>query len=59
MGMKNLTHTIDSQKLVEFAQRYDGWHGYAKDKRTLKAVERAKILGRIETNDFQQFKALD
>lgn len=51
-----LTHTLDSQKLVEFAQKYPGWNGYAKDARTRKAVERALILNRIEINEFRQFR---
>lgn len=52
-----LGHTVDSQKLTEFAERLNSkWHTYKKDKKTLKAVERAKLLGRIETNEFDQFR---
>ncbi len=52
-----ITHIKDSLKLVEFAQKYpNAWHNYAKDKKTLKAVERAVFLGRIITNEFNQFQ---
>ena len=52
-----LRHTLDSLKLTEFAIRHPGkWHTYKKDKKTQKAVERAKLLGRIETNEFDQFR---
>lgn len=52
-----LKHTKDSLKLTEFAMKYpDQWHSYSKDARTTKAVERAKFLNEIETNDCDQFK---
>lgn len=57
--MKRITHTDDSLNVVYFAERYPGWHGYAKDKRTEKAVERARVLDGVEVNEFRQFKAKD
>lgn len=55
--MKRLTYTKDSLHLTEFAIEYAGkWHTYARDTRTLKAVKRALDLGRIETNEFNQFR---
>ena len=53
-----LTHTLDSQKVHEFALRHEGkWHGYAKDARTRKAVDRAEILGAIEVSrETEQFR---
>ena len=53
-----LTHTIDSLKLYEFLEKYPNrWHGYATDKKTLKALERVKILyPLVVTNEFNQMK---
>ncbi len=53
-----LGHTKDSQTLAEFAYRYENqWHSFNKDKKTIKAVDRAKLLGCIEVNEFNQFKS--
>lgn len=51
-------HTNDSLNLTYFVRKYKGWHSFAKDKRTLKAVERAKFLGVIEVNEFNQMRAI-
>ena len=52
-----LTHTKDSLKLTEFAEKYpDQWHSFADNYQTKKAVYRAVELKRIEVNEFNQFK---
>lgn len=56
-NIMTITHTNDSLKVTEFAQKYPGWHSYAKDKRTTKAVERARDLGAVEISyTTRQFK---
>ena len=53
-----LTHTIDSLKLYAFLEKYPNrWHTYGTDKKTLKALERVKILyPLVVTNEFNQMK---
>jgi hypothetical protein len=51
-----LKHTTDSLRLVEFCQKHSGWHSFATDKKTRKALERASILGQVEVNRFGQFR---
>lgn len=53
-----IKHTDDSVNASNFAQRHPGWHTFAKDRRTRKAIERAAFLGAVETNEFSQFRAL-
>lgn len=56
--MKTIRHTEDSLSLVDFANRHAGWQSYAKDKRTAKALERARDLGAVEASyATRQFKA--
>jgi hypothetical protein len=53
-----ITHTLDSLKLAEFAEKHcqEGrWHTYKRDKKTIKAVKRAELLGAIKTNEHDQF----
>ena len=54
-----MTHTNDSLHATEFAVKHPGWHTYAKDKRTEQAIERAKFLGKVETNEFRQFQSIE
>ena len=54
-----LTHTEDSLKMLEFAQKHEGWHTYSLGKRTIKALSRLLELKRIETSGFGQFKAIN
>ena len=55
-----MTHTIDSLNLVEFAMEYPNkWHTFGNDAKTRKAVKRAEHLGRIKTNEFNQFKLIE
>jgi len=54
-----LTHTNDSLRATEFAVKHPGWHSYAKDKQTDRAIERAKFLGKVETNKFRQFRSIE
>lgn len=42
--------------LLEFAEKYPGWHSYAKDRATLKALEGLKRKKCIETNQHGQFR---
>ena len=52
-----ITHTNDSLNLLAFLEKYPNqWHGYSGDKRTLKAVERLKLLHShaFVTSGFQQ-----
>ena len=43
--MKRITHTIDSQKLIEFLQKFpDRWHEVKQDTKTRKALDRAMAL---------------
>jgi hypothetical protein len=52
-----IKHTNDSLNVAYFAERNPGWHSYAKDKRTDRAVERAALLGSIEiSRDTRQFR---
>ena len=44
---RRIGHTYDSLTLTYFAQRNKGWHSYRQDRETLKAVERAELLGEI------------
>jgi len=56
--MKRIKHTLDSLKLTDFAQRNPGWQSYAKDKQTLRAVDRAELLQAIIVDRVTgQFKA--
>ena len=50
-----MKHTNDSLNVAYFAEKHPGWHTYGKDKRTLRAVERARVLGSIIVNEFNQF----
>ena len=50
--------TTDTARVKSFASKYPkGWHGYAQDKRTIRAVEAAASTGHIElsreTNQFR------
>ncbi len=54
--MSLIRHTDDSLNVVYFSQRHPGWHTFKADKRTKRAVLRAKELGRIEVNEFNQFR---
>ncbi len=54
-----IKHTDDSLAATYFAQRHSGWNTYALDKRTERAIERARELGAVETNEFRQFRAID
>lgn len=57
-NMKWIKHTQDSLKLTDFARRNPGWQSYAKDKKTLRAVDRAEFLQAIIVDRFTgQFKA--
>ena len=57
-NMKRIKHTLDSLKLTDFAQRNPGWQSYAKDKQTLRAVDRAELLQAIIVDRVTgQFKA--
>lgn len=42
--------------LLDFAYRYKGWHSYATDKTTLRAVDALVKKGCLLTNEFGQFK---
>ena len=42
--------------MLEFAEKYQGWHSYASDKTTLKALNGLIKRGSIVINNNQQFK---
>ena len=42
--------------LLSFAEKFPGWHTYAKDRATLAALEGLKRKGYIETNQHGQFR---
>ena len=46
-----------SIKALEFFNRCNGWHSYAKDKRTKGVIARLEKRGLIETNEFFQARA--
>lgn len=50
--------TTDTGRVKSFASKYPkGWHGYAQDKRTIRAVEEAASTGHIEiSRDTNQFR---
>ena len=43
-------------ELLEFAERYRGWHSYSQDRSTLRAVEGLVRRGCIEVNNYEQFR---
>ena len=43
-------------RLLEFAFKHQGWHSYAKDRDTLRAVEGLAKRGSIQLNLFGQFR---
>ena len=46
----------NQKRLMLFALRYPGWHGYGKDRATVEAVEKLCDHGFIEINDYRQFQ---
>lgn len=42
--------------MLEFAEKYRGWHTYKKDRATLNALAGLKKRGCIETNNHGQFR---
>lgn len=42
--------------MLQFAEKYRGWHSYASDKTTLKALNGLLKRGSIVINDNHQFK---
>ena len=49
----------NEKNALKFANRWPGWHSYAKDTQTTKAIEGLKSKGLVEVNEFRQFKARD
>lgn len=47
--------TLDEQNALAFAQRYEGWHTYAQDRRTAIAIGRLAIKGLVVVNQYRQF----
>ena len=46
-------------RLLKFAIRYmDGWHSYAKDAKTTRAINTLVSHGFIEVNEHRQFRLL-
>lgn len=43
-------------RLVEFAEKYRGWHTHATDRTTRRALASAVRAGCIETNEHGQFR---
>jgi hypothetical protein len=43
-------------KLLDFAYRYKGWHSYATDKTTIRAVDALVKKGYLIINEHNQFK---
>jgi len=42
---------------LEFIRRCNGWHGFAKNRKTVTSIKRLEKLGLVEVNEFDQFKA--
>lgn len=42
--------------LLAFAEKYRGWHSFATDRATIRAIEGLKAKGCIQTNDHGQFQ---
>lgn len=47
----------DEFQLYLFSRKYRGWHSYAGDGQTLRAVRRLAGAGLIQVNRFRQFRA--
>ena len=43
-------------KLLDFAYRYKGWHTYATDSVTMRAVKALQAKGCLDLNEFGQFR---
>ena len=43
---------------LEFARKYPGWHGYARDPLTTRVIASLVKRGLVESNEFQQFRAI-
>jgi hypothetical protein len=43
-------------RLLKFAIRYRGWHGFGTDRTTTSAVRSLVRLGLLEVNEFRQFR---
>ena len=49
---KNQVHAL------RFAEQYPGWHSYAKDRKTERAIAGLVKRGAIVTNEHRQFKII-
>lgn len=43
-------------RLLKFAIKYKGWHGFGTDSSTVNAIKRLVGLGLLEVNEFRQFR---
>lgn len=43
-------------KLLDFAYRYKGWHTFATDSNTMRAIQALNAKGCLELNQFGQFR---
>ena len=41
---------------LRFAEKYPGWHSFAKDRPTMRAIEGLRRRGSVVVNDFGQFR---
>lgn len=44
------------RKMIQFAERVNGWHSYASDAVTVRTIKSLRRRGLIKTNQYQQFK---
>ena len=43
-------------RLLKFAIRFKGWHGYGTDTATLRTIKSLVHLGLLEVNEYRQFR---